>query len=65
MYVQSDKYWYDIMKELWPKFIPTKLNRYDRRPCQFVNLFGGELGCNYYSFLWSEVRFSFFFIFNF
>lgn len=56
----SSKFWYDVMKELWPKFMPYKLNKNDLRPCQFLNIFAESYGCNYYSIIWSEVSLVYF-----
>ncbi|CAF0898385.1 unnamed protein product [Brachionus calyciflorus] len=51
----SEKFWYEIMEDLWPKYMPIKLNKNDYRPCQFTSIFGENFGCNYYSLIWSEM----------
>ena len=51
----TDKFWLNVMTELWPKFLPVKLNKLDQRPCQFVNIFGQNFGCNYYSVIWADM----------
>lgn len=52
----SEKFWTDVMEELWPRFMPIKLAKNDFRPCQFTTIFGENFGCSYYSLLWSEVN---------
>lgn len=51
----SEKFWYEVMEELWPKYMPVKMNQNDFRPCQFSSIFGENFGCNYYSVIWSNV----------
>ena len=52
----SDKYWTDVMCELWPKFMSTKRLEFDYHPCQFRPMFGTNYSAPIYSNLWSQVR---------
>jgi Zn-dependent oligopeptidase len=58
-FINSDTFWGDLQEQLWPKFMPYKMNKRDQSPCQFASIFGESFGCNYYSVIWSQVRNSF------
>lgn len=53
----SEKFWLDIVEELWPKFIPLKRQKDDYHPCQFGYAFAQDFGASYFAHLWSDVRF--------
>ncbi|KAG5683892.1 hypothetical protein PVAND_013152 [Polypedilum vanderplanki] len=48
-------FWWDIVKELYPKYHTVPLDKKDSHPCSFTPISSGEWGGAYYSFVWSEL----------
>lgn len=48
-------FWWDIVKELYPKYHSLDLDKKDSHPCSFTPIFSGEWGGAYYSYVWSEL----------
>lgn len=48
-------FWWDIVKELYPKYHSLDLDKKDSHPCSFTPIFSGEWGAAYYSYVWSEL----------
>lgn len=51
----SEKFWGDIMAELWPKYHAIKQCNNDYHPCQLSNIFAEQFGCLHYTSLWSQM----------
>ncbi|CAH1793755.1 unnamed protein product [Owenia fusiformis] len=54
VYVSKD-YWADIMRRLWPEFIPVPLNEEDFHPCSMTQIFSDQYPAAYYSYKWAEM----------
>jgi oligopeptidase A len=48
-------FWWDIVKELYPKYHAVELDKRDSHPCSFVPIMSGEWGGAYYSNVWSDL----------
>jgi len=47
--------WGDVIKELWPKYMPFHLDRKNCHPCSFTDIFSGRYGAAYYSHIWNKI----------
>ncbi|XP_070506493.1 oligopeptidase A [Chironomus tepperi] len=48
-------FWWDVVKELYPKYHSVELDKKDSHPCSFTPIVSGEWGGAYYSTVWSEL----------
>lgn len=49
------EFWWDIVKELYPKYHAVELDKKDSHPCSFTPIASGEWGGAYYGFVWAEL----------
>ncbi|XP_055903740.1 oligopeptidase A [Eupeodes corollae] len=52
---QSDDFWLDIVKKLWPVYQCLPLDKKDAHPCSMVDIFSGDWAAAYFSHLYSKV----------
>ncbi|XP_055852862.1 uncharacterized protein LOC129916759 [Episyrphus balteatus] len=52
---QSDAFWLDIVKKLWPVYQCLPLDKKDAHPCSMVDIFSGDWAAAYFSHLYSKV----------
>ncbi|KAF2363777.1 Peptidase M3A/M3B catalytic domain [Trinorchestia longiramus] len=48
-------FWLNIMKSLWPQFLPYPLEQKDQHPCSFTASLCEEWAAAYYSHTWAQV----------
>lgn len=48
-------FWWDLVKELYPKYHVFELDKKDSHVCSFTPIFSGEWGGAYFSNVWSDV----------
>jgi oligopeptidase A len=48
-------FWYDIVKEMYPRYHSFELDKKDSHLCSFTPIFSGEWGGAYYSHFWSDL----------
>lgn len=48
-------FWWDLVKELYPKYHVFQLDKKDSHLCSFTPIFSGEWGGAYFSSVWSDV----------
>ncbi|XP_012250703.2 probable cytosolic oligopeptidase A [Athalia rosae] len=51
----TEKFWRDIIRDLWPQHIGFPIYDYDAHPCTFGEIFSGDWGAAYYSHLWARM----------
>lgn len=52
---RTKDFWFEIVKELYPKYHVFPLDKKDAHPCSFVPIFSGEWGGAYFSHVWSRL----------
>jgi oligopeptidase A len=53
--LRRNDFWLDIVKDLYPKFMPFALDKRDAHPCSFAPIFSGDWAAAYYSGVWSRM----------
>lgn len=52
---QSDAFWLDVVKKLWPVYQCMPLDKKDAHPCSLTEIFSGDWGAAQFSHLYSKV----------
>ena len=51
----SEKYWLEIIRELWDTYQPFEFKKDDAHVCSFTPIFTDVWGAAYYSNTWSKM----------
>lgn len=52
---QSDSFWLEIVRKLWPVYKCMPLEKKDSHPCSLTEIFSGDWGAAYFSHLYSKM----------
>ncbi|XP_059472173.1 uncharacterized protein LOC132194728 [Neocloeon triangulifer] len=51
----SEDFWLDIVKRIYPQYMPFQLDKRDAHPCSFTPIFSGDWAAAYYSGVWGRM----------
>lgn len=52
---QSDSFWLDVVRKLWPVYSCMPLEKKDSHPCSLADIFSGDWGAAHFSHLYSKI----------
>ncbi|XP_061396829.1 oligopeptidase A [Musca vetustissima] len=52
---QSEQFWAEIVRKLWPVYRCLPLDKKDSHPCSWTEIFSGDWGAAYFSHLYSKM----------